>query len=510
MDNKTENSKRIAKNTLFLYARMIVTTLVSLYTARIVLKQLGVIDFGINNVVGGLVEFTAVITAMMTSATQRFLAFDLGKGDISGFQNTFSMLVNVFLCFCFIALCFLELVGPYAVSNWLVIPTERLYAAQIIFQMSIVTFLLNTLSIPYTAAIVAYEKIGIYAYFAFIDVGFKLLIAFMLSITPFDRLITLGFLGICARLAVNGALMIYSKKKLEGCQYKKYWDRDYFNRILGYSGWSLLGSTNQVLMTQGQSLIINVFFGPAINAAKAIADRIKNVVYSFSANFFMAVSPQIIKSYSIGDIDYMRELVIKSSKYSYYLMLMLSIPLISNMESILEMWLCKEQVSFEMIMFCDFSLLFCMVSSLECPLTKSVQATGKVKKYEIYVGCITLTFLPICYILFKCGLQSYYSMLLLVVIFFVSILYRSYHVRNIINLAFVDYIKKVIMPILIVTALAFLLTQHKISSCFNVFFDLAINVIFEILVVLVLVVLIGLKRSERSFLLKYIKGRFNK
>lgn len=228
MQKQTANNKRIVRNTFLLYFRMIVTTAVSLFTARLMLQLLGIEDYGINNVVGGIIGFMSIITSTMTSATTRFLAYDLGKNDIKQYRQTFSMLINIFAIFCFISIIILEFVGPYFIQEYLVIPNTRLYAAQWIFQFSIITFIISTMAIPFTASIVSYERMDIYAYFAFIDVFFKLLAVVALYLTPIDKLITYGLITLLMSVASNAILFVFCVKKLNGCKYYKYWDKQLF------------------------------------------------------------------------------------------------------------------------------------------------------------------------------------------------------------------------------------------------------------------------------------------
>ena len=352
MTDISENNRRIAKNTILLYFRMIVTTIVSLITARLMLQLLGIEDYGIYNVVGGIIGFMAIITSTMTSATMRFLAYDLGREDITQFSQTFSMLINIFGIFCLISTILMEFIGPYIIQFHLVIPSERLFAAQCIFQFTILTFILSTMAIPFTAAVVSYERMDIYAYFTYLDVFFKLLAVVVLYITPIDKLITYGTITLLMSIATNTIIYFYCFKKFEGCKYIKIWDIPLLKKISSYAGWNMFGSVTTVMNSQGQAILLNVFFGPIINAAKAIADKVNQITYSFCQNFFMAVNPQLIKSYAVGDLEYTKKLLIKSSKISFFLYSIIAIPLIFNMEFILKLWLGAEQVSISMIYFC--------------------------------------------------------------------------------------------------------------------------------------------------------------
>lgn len=506
--NQNSNNKRIAKNTILLYFRMIVTTIVSLYTARLTLQLLGVEEYGVYNVVAGIIGFMSIITGTMTSATQRFLAFDLGKQDIAQYRKTYSMLLNIFFIFSIIAVLFMEIIGPYCIQNYLVIPPDKLYAAQWVFQFTILNFVATTINIPNTASVVAYEKINIYAYFTFVDIFFKLLIVYVLYITPIDRLITLSSLTMLTSFVSSGILFLYCSKKLEGCTFHKCWDKDLFKRMSSYAGWNLFGSTSAVLTTQGQSIILNIFFGPLVNAAKAIADKINSIIVTFSTNFYMAVTPQIIKSYACGDIDYTRKLVTYSSRYSFYLLSVLSFPLIFNMEELLKLWLGEEQVSVEMIKFSQLELIKSLVYVLQDPITMAIRATGHIKKYQILVGIQTLMFLPICYLAFICGLPSYSSMLILAILYLLVQITRILLVRKVINISLKNYTQEVLVPITLTSAIISTACYFLIFEG-NTFVHLVLNGCICLGISATIIYTIGLKKNERTQILQIAKEKLH-
>lgn len=504
-----DNNKRIAKNTMFLYARMIIVTIVSLFTARYTLSLLGIEDYGINNVVAGIVQFTGVITGTMVQATQRFLSFDLGRNDIKQFQKTYSMMTNVFIIICCVAIVLLEIIGPFFINKYLVIPAYRLYAAQWIFQFSIVMLVLDTMNIPNTAAIVATERMNIYAYFTFVDVGFKLLVVLSLYVTPFDKLITFGLLNVLACVVRNEILHLYCKMKIDGCTYTKHWDKQFFKNLSAYISWSLLGSTNSILQGHGQAILLNLFFGPVVNAAKAIADRVKSIIYSFISNFYMAVTPQIVKSYAAGNIDYTKKIVLQSSKYAYYLLFVISFPIMVNMKCLLTLWLGKEQVSADMVTFSILTLIWGLIQVLECPITKAVQATGQIKRYEIFVGFITLSFIPLCYIFFRLGYSAYTSMILLCTTYFFAQIYRIYHVREILNISFIEYCISVLVPICLVTLMC-LLPVYFITVKAETLPKVILSSLFVFTIECCIIFAIGINRNERKYVMNYIKTKLKK
>lgn len=493
------NNKRIARNTIFLYIRMIVTTVISLITVRLILKLLGVEDYGIYNTVGSVTGFINVITGSMVSASQRFLACDIGRGDIKQYQRTFSMLLNVLFIFCSIVLVMMELMGPYLIAKFLVIPQDRLVAAQWLFQFSVFAFISATIVIPYSSSIIAYERMGVYAFFTFIDVALKLIVVFILYEIQTDRLIAFGALTLFMSFVSNGIISWYCVKKLDGCKYTFYWDKSLFKKIFSYSGWNLVGSTTYVMNNQGQAVLLNLFFGPTVNAAKGIADRINSAVSSFCSNFYMAVNPQIIKTYAMGELGYTKKLVLVSSKFAFYMMLILSLPLIFNMESLLTLWLGEEQISFEMLRFCQIALVYTLINTTEGPITQAVRASGDIKRYQIEVGAQTLLFIPITYILFRYGFPSYYSMIVLSVIYFLVQFTRIRLLGNFLEITLVEYLKHVLAPIYIVSILS-AVTLYFITIRTDVDVQTVVyNLIFAIIVIIFAVYFFGLSRKERVY-----------
>lgn len=504
MSTITSNNRRIVKNTILLYFRMIFSTIVSLFTARLTLQLLGIENYGINNVVCSVIGFLSVITGTMISATQRFFSFDLGKKDILSYRKTFSMMINVYFIYSFIIIIIMELLGPYVINNYLVIPSERLIAAQWIYQFSIVTFAISTIMIPYQSSIVAYEKMGVYAYFTILDVIFKLLVVYALYITPIDRLITYGLLGLLMTIIINIIIFIYCRNKFDGCKFERVWDPSLFKKLSGYAGWNLFGSLSWVLNTQGQAVLLNIFFGPVVNAAKAIADRINSIINSFVTNFYMAVNPQIIKKYAEGDIDYMRALVCRSSKFGFLLLSVLSFPLLGNMQEVLTLWLGSKQVTNDMVIFSQLVLIYSMINTLEGPITQTIRATGNIKKYQILVGVQTLLFLPLSLVALLLGAPSYSTMIILCIVYAVVQGTRVYVASPILNIKYKEYIKKVILPIIysviLGTVLIFISNLVQTDKLYTVI----IKILMYFIIYTAFISIIAFTKNERSKILNFI------
>lgn len=313
-----KSNKRIAKNTLMLYFRMILTMLVSLYTSRVVLNTLGVEDFGIYNVVAGFVTMFGFLNSAMASATQRFLAFEIGKGDHDQLRNVFSMSVNIHFLIAFIIFILAETIGLWFVNTQLTIPAGRMGAAQCVYQFSILAMMVTMVSVPYNAMIIAHERMNVFAWVSIIEVSLKLFIVFMLQWFGFDKLKFYAVLTFCVSLIIRFIYGFYCSRQFKESRFRYFWDRPLFKTLASYAGWNLWGNIAAVLQGEGVNVLLNIFFGPVINAARGIAFQVKGAVNQFVANFQMAMNPQIIKSYAVNDLKYMHQLIFRGAKYSFF------------------------------------------------------------------------------------------------------------------------------------------------------------------------------------------------
>ena len=502
-----QNNKRIARNSLMLYIRTIIITIVAFYTTRITMQLLGAEDYGISNVISGIIGFLAIITNAMVNAAQRFLAFDLGKNDKEQFNRTFSMLINLFAIVSVVGVILMELIGPWMINNYLVIPPDRLYAAHWIFQFSIVGFVASTMVIPFTSVVIAYEKMNVFAYVSLLDAGLKLGVVFLLYITPFDKLISVVFLTVLAYVLSSVVYVIYCHYK-SFCEYKKYWNKDLLKRLSSFMGWNLFGTATGILNVQGQAILLNMFFGPLINAAKAIADNVNRLVNTFVSNFFMAVGPQIVKTYANGEKDYTLRIVLYSSKLGFFLISMIGVPIIFNMEPLLQLWLGKEQVGDYMVSFSQWTLVLAMIQSFEYPITQTVRATGDIKNYQIVVGVLMILFIPICYALFKIGFDAIFSMITLTAITLFVLHYRIIKLCRILAIRTTLYYVKVMIPSVLVIMVSVLLVYiNPIRK--DTILLLLINMLVAFLITSFCSLFLGMTRNERqyaySFVQKFLK-----
>lgn len=485
---------------------MIVITIVSFYTTRITLQLLGVEDFGIRNVVSGIMGFMSIITTAMVNAAQRFLSFDLGRKDFGQFSRTFSMLINIFLIISIVGTLIMEIIGPMLIGNYLTIPTDRMAAAQWIFQFTVISFIISTMIIPFTSAVIALEKMDVFAYVSLLEAGLKLVVVYLLYVTPFDKLITVVFLTLLACVVSNAIYVVYCRHRIPGCKYIRNWDRDLLRKLSSFMGWNLFGSATSVMNVQGQAILLNMFFGPVINAAKAIADTVHSLVQQFVSNFYMAVGPQIVKTYANKECDYTLRIVIYSTKFAFFLVALIGIPILFNMKPLLDLWLGEGQVSNYMVLFAQWTIIQSIAQVFDYPITQTVRATGNIKKYQIVTGILLLLFIPFCYVAFIMGLPSITSMVILTVLIFGVLHYRIFELSKILGVNYIAYYTKVVLPSLVA-----IIPSITILLIFPVRNDtilrLLLSLVISFILTFVSVVFIGMNKSERFFALSFFKRK---
>ena len=382
-----------------LYIRMLLIMAVTLYTSRVVLEVLGVEDFGIYNVVGGVVTMLGFINSSLSGATSRFITFELGRGNDGNLKKVFRCAVSVHYLLAIVILFLGETIGLWFVLEKMVIPPERMTAALWVYQCSIVTIIVSIISAPYNALIIAHERMSAFAYISIIEAVSKLLIVFLLKGIPYDKLIVYAILLVVLQISIRFLYTIYCNRHFSESSARYLWDKDLSKKIFAYAGWTMNGNLAIVGYTQGLNILLNLFFGPTVNAARGIAVQIQNAVQLFFVNFQMAVRPQIIKSYASGDLDYMHKLIVNSSKYSFYLMLLISVPILVNTKYILHLWL--GVVPAHTVSFTRLMLLVCMNYALSNSTLTAIHATGDLKKFQIIEGTMLLTVVPVAYIFLK-------------------------------------------------------------------------------------------------------------
>ena len=479
--------------------------LITLYTLRVVLNVLGEEDFGTYNVIAGVVAMFAFLSGTMATAAQRFFAVELGVENHAKLKQVFSINVLIFIGLAVTIFILAETLGLWWFKAKMVIPAERMEAAAWVYQFAIFTFMVNIMTTPYLAIITAREKMNAYAFISILEVVFKLAIVFLLIYFPIDKLKLYVFLIFAVQVLISTTYITYSTLKFPECKLKYYWDKVMFKEVFGFAGWSVLGALAMTVRSQGINQLLNLFFGVTVNAARALAYNVYTALYQFVHNFFTAVRPQIIKSYSVDNEDKsgeMMKLVFQSSKFCYYLILVLSIPILIETKSILNFWL--TEVPEYTLIFTRLIIINAIIESLAHPILTSIQATGKIKGYQIVTGSIILLNLPVSYIFLKFGMPPQSVMYVSIVITTLAHISRIYFMNNLLKMKVMNYVKQVILPIIAVTALAFVLPVIY-SYCFNPSFWRIVGVCGVTLVASTIIILyIGLTKSERNGLKEFV------
>lgn len=508
MTNTGQNSKRIAKNTLLLYFRMLFMMAVSLYTSRVVLHTLGVEDFGIYNVVGGVVAMFSVISGSLSSAISRFITYELGKGDKDKLIRIFSSSVTIQLGLGLIILILAEAIGVWFLNAKMTIPTDRMYAANWVFQLSILTFIINLISVPYNAAIIAHEKMSAFAYISILEVMAKLIIVYMLLWSPFDKLIFYAVLMTSVALIIRFVYGYYCKRHFEECTYHFIFDKELLKKMFGFAGWNFIGAASAVLRDQGGNIVINLFCGPTVNAARGIAYQVNNAISGFVSNFMMAINPQITKSYAAGDREYMMTLIHQGARLSFYILLLLSLPVIINAHYILTLWL--KIVPDHTTLFVQLVLIFAMSESISNPLVTAMLATGKIRNYQIVVGGLQMMNLPISYILLRYGCIPETVLIVAICISQCCLASRLYMLRSMIGLSVREYMSKVYFNVLAVTILSAIIPCISSYYLSETFISFILICIISFFCTFTVIYFIGCSRKERQFINEKINKIINK
>ena len=498
--------KRMAKNAGMLYFRMLLTMAVSLYTSRVILQTLGVEDYGIYNVVAGFVTMLGFLNSAMSSATQRFLAFELGKPDIKDVRGIFSMSLNIHIIIALFVFVLGETIGLWFVRTQLTIPIDRMMAAEWVFHLALLSFMVTIISVPYNALIIAHERMKVFAWVSIVDVTLKLLIVFMLSWFGMDKLVLYGLLSLAVVFTIAMVYRVYCKNKFVESRFRLYWDKQLFHIMLSYTGWNLWGNIAAVMSGQGVNILLNIFFGPSVNAARAIAMQVSGALNSFVQNIQVAINPQIIKSYAAEDMVYMHQLVCYGAKYNFFLLFLLSMPVLINTETVLQIWLgVVPEYTSTFIQLIIFNIL---IDCISAPLITSAQATGKIKLYQIIVGGLLLLNLPLSYLVLRTGAEPYSVIYMGILVSVLALIARLIILKKLVSLPVEKYIKDVlgraVLIILSVSVLYYLLFEFLLIR--NGFWW---DSIFISICVLFTISLLGFDRIERDFIVSKLRYKLN-
>ena len=505
MSNQTsDNNKRIAKNTLLLYVRMLFTMAVSLFTSRVILNTLGVEDYGINNVVGGIVTMFSVLSGSLSSSISRFITFELGKGNIERLKTIFSTGVNIQLGMSVLIIIIAEAVGIWFLNTKMNIPTDRMVAANWVFQCAILTFVLNLLSVPYNAAIIAHEKMSAFAYISVVEVSLKLIIVYMLMISPFDRLETYAVLLLLVGAVIRFIYGYYCKRHFEECTYHFVFDKPVLKEMTGFAGWNFLGNGAYMLNTQGVNILMNLYFGVAVNAARGIATQVDAALKQFVNNFTTAVNPQITKSYAQGDLDYMHKLVCRSAKFSAFLMMFFAVPIILETNTILTIWL-KTVPDYAVIFLQWIIISSFMDTVLANSLVTSMFATGKIKRYQIIVTTVGCLVFPLSWIAFKLGFEPQVGYILYFIIYTILLFVRLYLLKDMVKLPVMMYIREVLYKLAPIIVVGFAIPGILILTMDAGWLRLILVCLLSVLVTAASEYFIGLSNKEKNIVAEKIK-----
>ena len=496
------SNSQIAKNSLLLYIRMFFTMIVALFTVRIVLKNLGVEDYGIYNAVGGVVLSMTFLSRVLAVATQRFFSIAIGENDMQKLRKQFGSILFVYICLSAIIVILAETIGLWFVANKMTIPPDRFTAALYAYQFAIASFIITIITNPHQALIIAHEKMDVYAYASIIEVVLKLVIVYLLVISPIDKLVSYAFLMLISTLLSYGIYFIYCKVKFKDEIQHPFWNREEAKSVVSYSGWTLIGTLSGVCANQGLCIIINLFVGPIANAAFAIANQITGQVNAFANNFLVAIRPPMIKSYAAKNYDRMNQLFYATSKFSFILMYIVLLPLFLQMEELLGLWL--GEVGEYMVSFSKLMLIYALILLFSNPITTIVQAAGNVKKYHLLVDGFSLVCLPVSYILFKLSLPAESAFLVLIVVFLIAHALRLLVLKQTVEFSILEYFKRIVLPVIITIVISYAVSLLVCEMGDKGFFWIATRCCIIAVLAISSSVVILLNKSERTLLLNYL------
>lgn len=498
--------KRIAQNTFMLYFRMLIIMLVSLYTSRIILNILGVEDYGIYNVVGGVVVMLGFLNTSISTSTQRFISFELGRKNAEQLTRVFSMSININVLIALVVFILAETAGIWFLNRHLTIPDNRLLAANWVFQFSLLTFIASIIGTPYNALIIAHEQMKIYAYVSIVEVSLKLLIVFMLQWFGFDKLKLYAILVFIVALLNPLAYALYCRRKFNETRYRFFWDKSLFRTLVSYAGWNLWGSLSVVMYDQGLNILLNIFFGPVVNAARGVAYQVRSATLTFMYNFQMAMKPQIVKSFAAKDLRFMHQLVFKSSKYSFFLLFLLCVPVLLDTSYILKTWL--KVVPGYTIIFTRLALLNVLIDGLLKPLMSAAQASGKVKLYQSITGSLYILILPVSWLFLKLGYPPQATVYVSIVVSAFCFYPMLRIDKFLVGLSAAEFFNQVIIRVLPVASVSILFPLIIRYSMDEGFLRLIILVVAAWASIIASIYLLGTDQTERQYIHSYLKKVF--
>ena len=492
------NTKRIAKNTIVLYIRMIVIMLVTLYTSRVVLKALGFEDFGLYNVVGGVVALMSFLRSSMSESTQRFLSYEMGKGNRDNLKNVFSICLTTHFLIAIVLLILAETVGLWFLNSQINVPEGREIAANWIYQFSVVSLCVGMVSVPYTADIISHEQMGYFAFLGVLEAVLKLGFSIAIVYIPSDKLILYGLFMMVVPIINLMLSWGYCHKKHEETRYRFYWDKNLFKKVFNFSGWTIWGQFAVVGSNQGTNILVNIFHSVTANAAMGVGQQVNNALTGLVSNFQTAFKPQITKSYAAGDLKYLNTLTIYASKISFYLFFIVSLPLLLNIDTVLDWWL--DKVPEYANVFCAIFIIASACNAMSAPLYMNVFSTGRIRGYQIAMSIAYIVELLLVYLIFKLGYSVVVGVAMKAVLNFIVIFIRmAYAHKEVESFSGRGFMKNVFSPltlsVLVTLGLAFPLFHYANSPLQTVGATVA-----TCIVSIITAFYIGLNKSERNSL----------
>lgn len=509
MHSEISSKATIAKNTTLLYGRTVLIMLVSLYTSRVVLQALGVEDYGVYTAIGGVVSLLTVVTGPIDIAISRFLTFELGRGNFDRLKRYFSTGLTIMVLFSVLTVILLETVGLWFLNNKMVMDESRMVAANWVLHLSIAAFVVNMISSPYRASIIAHERMSLFAYLGILEAVLKLGVAFMIKFLPFDKLVLYAFLLLLVGILIRFIYTIVCNKEFEECRAPKMIvDKELFGGLFSFAGWNMFGAAATVCRNQGVNILFNLFGGPIVNAAYGIANQVNSAVGSFVNNFTTALNPSIIKSYAASEKSYMMSLIYQGARFSYFLVLLFALPLILETEYVTRLWL--GQIPDYSVVFIRMMLIYSLIESLSKTIMAGVHASGRIKLYQIVIGGFQIIILPIAYVLLLMGYSPISVLFAMIALDIFAVFARMVLAKQIFGLSIWSYTKNVILVVVITTLIALpipLFVRHIIDDGFIRFIIVVVLCIisgsFSILYV-------GCTKSERYSVLTRAMNIFAK
>ena len=504
------SNTRIAKNTIFLYVRMLFILAVNLYTSRVILRTLGVMDYGVYNVVAGFVSMFSFLNTSMANGIQRFFNFKIGLKEEGGVSNVYVTSLTIQALLALVIFVILETFGIWYLNNVIDVPSDRIVAARYLFQFSLISLLIMLIQIPYASAIMAYEKMDYYAVVGIMDVLLKLGIVFLLPILGHDNLIVYGALLVVVSLVDFLLYFVYAKRKFRELRFKWNFHKDLFKSMLGFSGWNIFGTFAFMMKGQGLNMLLNFFFGPIVNAARGIAAQVMNALQGFSANIVVAFRPQLTQSYAAKEYNRVRSIFFSESKISYIFLLALVVPVVLEINYILDLWLGSDMVPEYTVPFTILVLANMLISAFHGPMTQVVHASGQMKKFQIVISVIICSIIPISWLFLKMGYDPNSAFIVSLVVTAINIVASLVIVRSILPFRYKDYLGKVILPCAILTVLVPVLPSVIVFFLPSTLWRVLLVCCIDVICVVVFAYLFALEKTEKELLMSFVNKIFHR